>query len=83
MNQREKMLKELQEYSFALTEVNLFLDSHPNDQNALDYYHQNRVAYQHALSEYESQFGPMTITGVECTNAWTWVDTPWPWEWEG
>ena len=35
---RQTLMKRVQMYEFALVEANLFLDSHPDDQEALKYY---------------------------------------------
>lgn len=35
---REKLLQFISEVSFALIDVNLFLDTHPYDEDALEYY---------------------------------------------
>ena len=35
---REKLMREIQEVSFALVDLNLFLDSHPDCKVALDYF---------------------------------------------
>jgi spore coat protein JB len=80
MTEQEKAMLRVQQNDFALTEVNLFLDTHPQCAEALSYY--QRVRNQAALcrAEYEEKYGPITIFGVEDDNYWDWVKTPWPWE---
>ena len=38
MQNREKLLKSVQQYSFAVLEAALFLDTHPDCADALAYY---------------------------------------------
>ncbi len=80
MTEQEKAMLRVQEHDFALIEVNLFLDTHPNDASALAYYQRMRHLAADARAEYENKYGPLTIMGVQNDNYWDWVKTPWPWE---
>ncbi|MBQ8815012.1 MAG: spore coat protein CotJB [Lachnospiraceae bacterium] len=68
------------ELGFALVEVTLFLDTHPDNTEALEYYHQLKHRYEEAVREYETTCAPLTIDRVHGDNYWMWVKTPWPWE---
>ena len=35
---KEKLMREIQEVGFALVDLNLFLDSHPDNKLALDFF---------------------------------------------
>ena len=83
MSEKERAMRQLQEYGFALTEVNLFLDSHPDDAQALAYYQRHKDLSDAATQAYEENYGPITINGVRSNTFWDWVSTPWPWECEG
>ena len=50
--QREMLLKKINEVSFAVDDILLFLDTHPDCQEALDFYRQNVAIRKEALSEY-------------------------------
>lgn len=78
MNQKQ-LLMYIAQVSFALTEANLYLDTHPCDQDAMDYYRQVKKLRKEALEKYQSQFGPLLNDGVR-SDTWDWVDAPWPWE---
>lgn len=80
MTDREKMMKRLAIANFAIDDVKLFLDTHPTDRAALDYYHKYRKLRDQVLEEYTSRFGPITADMVESTDQWTWVENPWPWD---
>lgn len=66
--------------SFQVTDTQLFLDTHPQDEEALknlDYYLDLRRS---AMETYASLYGPLTIDTANPSNYWTWAMTPWPWE---
>lgn len=82
MTDREKALMRVQTMAFALTEANLYLDTHPDDIQALNYYHKAVSEYNDAVNTFINNFGPLDITQVQSTSAWTWVEGCMPWEGE-
>ncbi|MCI5687838.1 spore coat protein CotJB [Anaerovoracaceae bacterium 42-11] len=79
---REEAMRQVQMYGFALIDTGLFLDTHPTNRDALDYYASTRTRYLEAVEEYEQQFGPLTAQDTDTDSGWAWVETPWPWEME-
>lgn len=75
-----QLMKQLNEVSFAIDEVILYLDTHPCDQEAMNYYHRCLAMRQEAMCAYQSMFGPLTKDGIESDDYWTWIEGPWPWE---
>lgn len=46
-NEQEKLLHDIGVLSFVVTELSLYLDTHPTDRKALEYFrHYNRLANQ-------------------------------------
>lgn len=83
MNQkmsREKMMQFVRETGFALIEVGLYLDTHPCDEEAMDYYNKYQQMHKEAVEDYEKHCGPITSNGVNTCEGWTWTEGPWPWE---
>ncbi|MDF2989302.1 MAG: putative spore-coat protein [Eubacterium sp.] len=81
LSDREKMLMTVQAYEFALVEIGLFLDTHPNDRTALAYFKQYRELKHRAESEYTRRFGPITMDHMDNDlSTWRWIENPWPWE---
>lgn len=78
MNQQQ-LLMYITQVSFALTDVNLYLDTHPCDQEAMAYYQEVRKLREEALDKYQCQFGPLLNDGNNSEN-WEWVNSPWPWQ---
>ena len=68
--------------SFAVYELNLFLDTHPENRKAMGLLKEFRERRQDAIADYESRFGKYieTADDVNPTNYWNWLDGPWPWE---
>ena len=47
------MLRQVDEAGFAVVDANLYLDTHPCDAAAIDYYNQMLAAYKSAAAAYE------------------------------
>ena len=83
MSERDALLKKIQAMDFALYDAVLYLDGHPGNKKALDYYREHRDALKELRDEYARKFGPLTIYDNYDNDTWRWVDKPWPWEKEG
>ena len=74
-------LLELQQLSFSLVDLNLYLDTNPTNQQAINDYNQLFEQYWEAKANYELQYGPMNNFGhCPATYPWSWSNDPWPWE---
>ena len=80
MNNRQMLLKRLQICDFVLTEVGMFLDTHPNDREALAYYRKYLTLKKDTLAEYTSKYGTINRDHLHSEERWDWVDNPWPWD---
>ena len=70
--------------SFAALECAMFLDTHPSNSEALEYFEYYKDARKKALKEYSNRFSPLTLDTVpKGTDFWAWANEPWPWEMEG
>lgn len=77
----DSLLREIQLCDFLLTEARLFLDTHPCDQQALQFYQQKKERLAQLKAEWEARCG--CVQSCENGARWAWVDTPWPWQVEG
>ena len=83
MNDRQRAAMRVKTAHFPLIEATLFLDTHPNDTAALNYYRRMKANYDKAVADYNAMFGPLTAVAVsDDAKEWTWVKGPWPWEYE-
>lgn len=81
MNEKEVLLKRLQVCDFVLKECNLFLDTHPENEAALECFKKHQVLRKEALYDYQRKYGPVTAVGYEdYKDRFTYIDGPWPWE---
>ncbi|KSV60321.1 spore coat protein CotJB [Acetivibrio ethanolgignens] len=77
---KEKLLSFIHEVGFAIDDVVLYLDTHPQDKQAMEYYETYRRLRNQAVEEYTRLYGPLTNENVAFGSYWAWVSTPWPWE---
>lgn len=82
MNSRSEMLNKVQKLGFVVVDVSLYLDTHPNDAAALQFYDKYKALLKQAQEEYTASFGPLNRYSVDTANGWAWIDQPWPWELE-
>lgn len=80
MNERAMLMRKIQKYSFALKDLHLYLDTHPNCQRALALFDKYRSMKQSCEEEYVRKFGPITPIQSSDAQHWSWIDDPWPWE---
>ena len=70
---------ELMALGFAMGELGLYLDTHPDDMEALQLRNNYVKMYKEAQKNYEKQYGPIShATAMD--GKYTWVQSPWPWE---
>ncbi|MCR4425369.1 MAG: spore coat protein CotJB [Firmicutes bacterium] len=81
---KKQLLDCLQALEFAAIELNLYLDTHPEDTRALADYNQIAAALIRTRAAYEQAYGPLLNYGQSLShNRWAWLDEPWPWETQG
>ncbi|MCD7944585.1 MAG: spore coat protein CotJB [Clostridia bacterium] len=77
----ERLLYCVQMYGFVLDETRLFLDTHPENRQALEYYKKYSSLYRDAVAEYEAARGPLTTQSEAVTgDTWMWSCGGWPWQ---
>ena len=72
-------LTELQTMAFMIQELALYLDTHRDDNEALEIYRAYQKMYNEAKKVYEEKCGPLTHKSVS-DGTYRWLDDPWPWE---
>lgn len=76
------MIVKVQEMEFVALELNLYLDTHPCDKNALNDFNCAVEILKKYKQAYEQEFGPLVNFGMGgyALETWQWADSPWPWE---
>jgi len=77
-NTRENMINQIKCYQFAIIELGLYLDTHPDDERALCLHRKYARELKELKDKYQKVYGPLTIN-YPC-NKWRWLEEPWPWE---
>lgn len=80
MNNKKMLMKKIKEYDFALKELNLYLDTHPNCCRALAMFQKYKTLRDAAVNDYIRSYGPITPEQSENAQHWDWIDNPFPWE---
>ncbi len=74
------LMRAIQMYDFYLDELNLYLDTHPNDRQALAMFKKYNELRTAAYEAYVKKYGPVTVDQSSTDSHFNWVDSPWPWE---
>ena len=74
------LLQRVDELSMMVVDLNLYLDTHPFDEDAMEAYRKYNEMLHMAVKEYEEYYGPLRISNAEPVKKWTWALTPWPWQ---
>lgn len=73
-------MAELMGLDFALDELGLYLDTHPDDREALELFQSYSALARQGREKYESLYGPLERRSVAADGTYTWIRNPWPWE---
>ncbi len=73
---KEEMLQQIRCYEFAINELALYLDTHPQDDKALCLHRKYCREAKELKDKYQKVYGPLTIN-FPC-NKWRWIEEPWP-----
>lgn len=80
-NDQAKMLTCIDSLSFAMIDLNLYLDIYPNSKEYIDLFNRYRIEKNNLVKEYENKYGPLTLdSDANNTYPWAWDRMPWPWE---
>ncbi len=76
-----QLLEEIQAIDFVIVELNLYLDTHPDDFEAIKQFNELTEQSLKLKIQFEQEFGPLMNFGRSYANyPFNWVDTPWPWQ---
>lgn len=73
-------MTQLQQAKFAVQEIALYLDTHPNDVIANEKLEAYQKICKEKTIEYEQKYGPLTHLSTSGYGKYQWLDGHWPWE---
>ena len=80
-SERQKLLHEIGKIDFVLKELNLYLDTHPFDQQAMEGFRHYGMMKNRLVKEYGEKYGPLVLSVVDMDGReWKWATQDWPWE---
>lgn len=76
-----QQMEDIQAIDFVIVELNLYLDTHPDDLDALKQFNTFTKRSKELKQAFEAEFGPLQGSGNSfSTYPWAWNDAPWPWQ---
>lgn len=73
-------LAELMAIDFAAHDLSLYLDTHPEDQEAFETYKDLLRLAEEGKKKYAKMYGPITKSDLVSGKCYTWLNGPWPWD---
>ena len=80
---REELLLEIMELSFAINDLNLYLDLHPEDSKMLKKFNDLVEKSCKCEMEYVKNYGALEVIDNTSDEKFEWIKNPWPWDNEG
>lgn len=80
MNEWCQIRDKLASLYFVIVELELYLDGHPKNRDALARYKCVVEEYEELAECYEEKYGPLMARNNNSAKEWLWATNPWPWE---
>ena len=81
-DEKEKLFYQVMAYSFAINDLNLYLDLHPENKEVFNLFKKYVQEEKELCGEYVKKYGPLEVTET-LGNKYDWLNSPWPWETRG
>ncbi len=76
-NEKGLLVLKIYEYNFALNDLSLYLDLHPNDNQIYSLFKQYTEEQRACVDLYEKKYGPMELDDSDYSS-YMWYKEPWP-----
>lgn len=73
-------LGELMALTFMAKELQLYLDTHPDDTDAFKALRETLALKREGAERYVKLYGPLKLEDLEMSDKYDWLRGPWPWE---
>lgn len=73
-----QLLKSVSEAAFYVTDLKLYLDTHPEDTSALQMFKRAAENYKLCVENFEKRFYPLFSVSADCDDSWEWLMGAWP-----
>ena len=82
-DEKERLLFQIMEMEFAVNDLNLYLDLHPEDASIYEKFKEYTMNCIRLKEEYAKKYGPLTLSDTVNNSSYEWIKNPWPWENDG
>ncbi|MDD2505294.1 MAG: spore coat protein CotJB [Bacilli bacterium] len=80
-NEEQELLLKIDELSFAMFEIKLYLNNFPYDSNMINNYNMLLKEQKRLLNRYQSKYLPIDASNPYMVNIpFSWKEEPWPWD---
>lgn len=77
---KQSLLRKIMELDFVAVDLQLYLNTHPGDREALNQFNLVVTQSQMLRQEYEKRYGPLCSFRSPSAYPWQWINNPWPWD---
>lgn len=77
-----RMLNDISIVGFVLVDLSLYLDTHPFDKEAMEYFNHYARIKNKMTRDFSMRYFPLTTDLAESNKEWRWGTAPLPWEGE-
>ena len=81
-NCQKAMMKKIQETDFAIIDLNLFLDTHPECEEALELLTKLCATSKSLKKDYQKNYGPLYVENTPNNTPFQWIEATCKWPWE-
>ncbi len=78
-NEKTELFDQIGELSFAMDDLRLYLDTHPNSNEALALFSEYMDKRAELVGKYTENYGPLDSYLVNASGGWDWNAAPMPW----
>lgn len=79
INEKENDLYKIMALDFAINDLNLYLDLHPDNKEVFNLFKKYIQDKERLCKEYEKRYGPLVLTNT-LGSKYNWLNSPWPWD---
>lgn len=77
---RDEMLKRITELDFFIIDLHLYLNTHPDDSEAITLYNDCVMQVKELRDQYNMHYGMLLANNSTSKQPWQWINNPWPWQ---
>lgn len=77
---RTALMNKIAALDLSVHESVLFLDTHPNCREAMQYFCDQLNMLRECTRVYEEKYGPLKAHSTNVADGWSWIKSPWPWQ---